>query len=347
MKYTLKKLAMASAIAGLIAAPVAMADEHKFEISAGAAYQKFDSDREIDNDAGFGVGLGYVINPRWTVEAWWTEIDTDLEQGSGDVDTEAARLDVLYHLQNKWGEWQPFLVAGLDDIEFDADGADETDETRLNLGMGVKRALSQHLDFRGDVRWFNSYDEQEQDLGLLLALTYKIGAKAAAAAPAPAAPAVRLDSDGDGVYDDEDQCPGTASNLAVDSKGCPVKLTESVSIELQVNFDNNSDVVKPAYYPEIKRVADFMAKYANTQVEVQGHTDSRGAAAYNKDLSQRRANAVAKVLVEKFGVAANRTSAKGYGEEQPIASNDTADGRAANRRVVAEISAQVESMKQR
>lgn len=162
--------------------------------------------------------------------------------------------------------------------------------------MGVKRALTQNLDFRTDLRWFTSQEENEQDLGLLMALTYKIGAKAAAAAPAP-----RLDSDGDGVYDDEDQCPDTAANLAVDSKGCPMKLTENVSIELKVNFDNNSDVVKEAYYPEIKRVADFMAKYSNTQVEVQGHTDSRGSAAYNKNLSQRRADAVAKVLVEKFG----------------------------------------------
>ncbi len=344
MKNTLKRLAMASAIAGVAAAPAVLADDHKFEISGGAAYQKFDSDREIDNDAGFGVGLGYVINPRWTIEAWWTEINTDLEQGSGDVDTESARLDVLYHLENKWGDWQPFLVAGLDDMEFDVEGDEKTDETRLNLGMGVKRALSQNLDFRSDLRWFTSQEENEQDLGLLLALTYKIGAKAVAPAPAPAE---RLDSDGDGVYDDEDQCPGTASNLAVDSKGCPMKLTESVSIELKVNFDNNSDVVKEAYYPEIQRVADFMAKYSNTHVEVQGHTDSRGSAAYNKNLSQRRADAVAKVLVEKFGVAADRASAKGYGEEQPIASNDSIEGRAANRRVVAEISAQVESMKQR
>jgi OOP family OmpA-OmpF porin len=341
MSKTMKKLALASAITGAMLAPAAFA-EHNFEISGGAAYQKFDSDRSLDNDAGFGVGLGYVINPRWTVEAWWTEIDSDLDNNGGDVDVESARLDVLYHLENTWGAWQPFVVAGLDDTEFDVDNGSSDDETRMNLGMGVKRAIAENLDFRTDLRWFNSTDEQEQDLGLLLALTYKLGK--AAAAPEPAK---RVDTDGDGVYDDEDKCPGTAANLAVDADGCPMKLTENVSVNLQLTFDNDSAVVKEEFYSEIKRVADFMNKYSNTQVEIQGHTDSRGSAAYNKNLSQRRADAVAKVLVEKLGVEASRVSAKGYGEEQPIASNDAIEGRAANRRVVGEISAQVETMKQR
>lgn len=344
MKKTMKRVSLAAAIAGAMMAPVAMAGDHKFEISAGAAYQKFDSDRNVDNDAGYGVGLGYVINPRWTVEAWWTEINSDLEQGSGDVDTESLRLDALYHLESKWGEWQPFLVAGLGDMEFDVEGAGSHDETRMNLGAGVKRALADNLDFRGDLRWFNSLDHQEQDLGLLLAVTYKLGETAAAPVSKPAE---RLDSDGDGVYDDMDQCPGTASNLKVDANGCPMTLTKSVSIELKVNFDNNSAVVKEAYFAEIQRVAEFMGQYANTQVEVQGHTDDRGAAAYNQQLSQRRADAVAQVLISQFGVAADRVSAKGYGEDQPIASNDAIEGRAANRRVVAEISAQVETLQKR
>ncbi|GAA5315928.1 MAG: OmpA family protein [Candidatus Pelagadaptatus aseana] len=341
----MKKLALASAVSGAMLAPLAFADGHKFEISAGAAFQKFDSDRKLDDETGYGVGLGYVINPRWTVEAWWTEIDSELENNGGDVDTESARLDFLYHLENTWGAWQPFLIGGLGDVEFDVDNGSTTDETRWNLGVGVKRELSEHFDFRTDLRWFDSMDENEQDLGLLLALTYKLGKTAAPAAPEPAPQ--RLDSDGDGVYDDEDKCPGTAANLAVDADGCPMKLMEDVSVGLKLYFDNDSAVVKEAYYSEIKRVADFMETYSNTKVEIQGHTDSRGSAAYNKNLSQRRADAVAKVLVEKFGVEAGRVSAKGYGEDMPIASNEAIEGRAANRRVIAEISAQVETMKQR
>ena len=156
-----------------------------------------------------------------------------------------------------------------------------------------------------------------------------------------------LDSDRDGVYDYLDKCPGTAPKLKVDNVGCPIKLTSTVDIRLNVNFDTNKAVVKQQYFGEIKRVADFMNQYENTRVEVQGHTDSRGSNAYNKSLSQRRADAVAQVLIREHGVAANRVTARGYGEENPIASNDTEQGRAANRRVVGSVSAQVERLEQR
>jgi OOP family OmpA-OmpF porin len=153
-----------------------------------------------------------------------------------------------------------------------------------------------------------------------------------------------LDSDGDGVYDYQDQCPDTKASLKVDEKGCPMALTESVSIDLTVTFDNNSEVVKESFFEEIKSVADFMNQYEGTSVVIEGHTDDRGSAEYNRNLSDRRAKAVAKVLVERFGIDSSRVSAIGYGEAQPIASNDTAEGRVTNRRVVAKVSSQVEKM---
>jgi OOP family OmpA-OmpF porin len=69
-------------------------------------------------------------------------------------------------------------------------------------------------------------------------------------------------------------------------------------------------------------------------ITLEGHTDSRGAEAYNEDLSQRRADAVRAVMIDRFDVGAGRVSARGFGESQPIASNDTAAGRAENRRVI-------------
>ena len=90
-----------------------------------------------------------------------------------------------------------------------------------------------------------------------------------------------------------------------------------------------------------------MKQYENTRVEVQGHTDSRGSAAYNESLSQRRAAAVAAVLVREHGVNPANVTARGYGEANPIASNDTEEGRAANRRVVGQVSAKVERLEQR
>ena len=156
-----------------------------------------------------------------------------------------------------------------------------------------------------------------------------------------------LDSDKDGVADHKDSCPDTAMQLKVDTKGCPVQLSEAVSIDLKVNFDSNSSVVKSDYFAEIRKVADFMAQYENSVVVIEGHTDTRGAAAYNKSLSQKRANAVAAVLVSEMGVAQRRVTAVGYGEEQPIADESTREGLIANRRVVAKVSASVTKLEQK
>lgn len=115
----------------------------------------------------------------------------------------------------------------------------------------------------------------------------------------------------------------------------PASAAKQVSIELNVLFDTGKDVVKPDYNNEIKNVADFMKSYPGARAEIEGHTDSMGLAAMNVDLSQRRANSVRQVLIQKFGVDASRLSAKGYGASKPIAENKTAEGRAKNRRVVA------------
>jgi OOP family OmpA-OmpF porin len=187
--------------------------------------------------------------------------------------------------------------------------------------------------------------------------------------PVPAAPA---DSDNDGVIDDNDQCPGTpagaqvdangcpldtdkdgvadymdecpesAPDARVDSKGCKLKKVRVEEIKLNVTFATNSSVVPPSAMTEIKGVADFMNQYDDIVVDIEGHTDSMGKASYNKFLSQRRADAVAKVLVEEFGIDAGRVNATGYGEEKPVATNDTAAGRQQNRRVVAVLQKEVE-----
>lgn len=82
-----------------------------------------------------------------------------------------------------------------------------------------------------------------------------------------------------------------------------------------------------------------MKRFPSTTVLIEGHSDSSGSASKNKALSQRRADAVRSALVERFGIPAERVTAKGFGIESPIADNATAEGRAANRRVVATLSA--------
>ena len=156
-----------------------------------------------------------------------------------------------------------------------------------------------------------------------------------------------LDSDGDGVADYLDKCPKTPKGAKVDENGCQIILKEPVSIKLEVLFPTNSAAIAPTYYPEIKEVADFMVEYPSTEVTIEGHTDSTGAAEYNRVLSQRRANAVRQVLLERYSVDAKRVRAVGYGEERPVADNGTAAGRQANRRVVAVLKATKEKVLQK
>lgn len=111
-----------------------------------------------------------------------------------------------------------------------------------------------------------------------------------------------------------------------------------VSIELEVLFDTDKSFVKPQYRQEVARVANFMNQHPQVTAVIEGHTDSRASDEYNIGLSQRRVNAVMKILVEEFGIDPRRLSATGHGEARPRATNDTAEGRQLNRRVVATFS---------
>jgi OOP family OmpA-OmpF porin len=148
--------------------------------------------------------------------------------------------------------------------------------------------------------------------------------------PDPCASAGDLDGDGvpgDGVPNCRDKCPGTEKGIIVDESGCPVKFT------LNIEFDFDKAQVRPEYHAKLKEAADFIKKYPDTKFLLAGHTDSKGTDKYNKTLSERRAAAVKKYLVENFGIAAHTLYPRGYGESRPIADNATDEGRQKNRRV--------------
>lgn len=144
-----------------------------------------------------------------------------------------------------------------------------------------------------------------------------------------------LDSDGDGVPDYQDKCPDSERGAKVDADGCYVELEKEVTIDLNLEFDTNSADLRSDHYPEIQRVVAFLRQYPTANAVIEGHTDSRGAAAYNQSLSERRAASVRAYLETQGGVDADRLTSRGYGETRPKASNETAEGRQQNRRVSA------------
>ena len=157
-----------------------------------------------------------------------------------------------------------------------------------------------------------------------------------------------LDSDRDGVPDHLDACPDTPRGDEVDARGCTIE-EEVVSerIELNLEFDFDSDDLRTSHFPQIDRVAAFMEKYPKTSAQLEGHTDSRGTDAYNQALSERRAYAVRDYLIDKKDIDPRRVTAVGYGESKPTATNDTDTGRQRNRRVDAVIETREMSVRPR
>ncbi len=135
-----------------------------------------------------------------------------------------------------------------------------------------------------------------------------------------------------GVYMDNQE-----KKLREQTAGTGIEVTR-VGDELKLNlpdgvtFDVDSAIVKSNFHPTLDKVANVLAEYNQTYIDVLGHTDATGSDTYNMTLSQRRADSVANYLAGR-GVQRARMGTQGMGESQPIATNDTAAGRALNRRV--------------
>jgi len=380
-------------LASSLSAPALAADKQSIYLNPFAGYQLFDDKRDLSETDTYGVGIEYRFKPHWAVEAVYSRADADRKYVNGDSEFEELRLDGLYYFRGQDSAWNPYLAFGAGYADF-GDGPVFTagtnhDETRVNVGAGVRYNISDMISLRGDLREFHGIDESTFDtmvsLGLSLAFHHTttepkpadadndgvpdsrdqcantpVGAQvdsrgceldadndgvADSKDQCPNTPAgaevnsrgCELDSDNDGVVNSKDQCPNTAAGAEVDETGCE-GVTETIeTIELRVQFPTNSSVIDATYDAEIRKAADFMEEYPETTVEIAGHSDSIGDAEYNRALSQRRAEAVADRLTSVLGVDPDRVTAVGYGEVEPIASNDTAAGRAQNRRVEARI----------
>lgn len=385
---TLATLATAAATAG------AEETRQTIYLNPSAGFQLFDDKRDLSETATYGIGLEYRFLPRWAIEAVYSRADADRKYAPGNSDFDEYRIDGFYYFGNQQEAWNPYLSVGAGHAEFGGTAPPFTagtdhDETRVNVGAGVRYNISDTISLRGDLREFHGIDESTFDTVASLGISFAFNRTVGTPAPqdsdsdgvmdpsdqcpdtamgvsvdsrgcetdadndgvvdsrdqCPNTPAgamvnnrgCEVDSDNDGVVNSIDQCPDTAAGAKVDSTGCE-GVTETVeTIELSVNFPNNSSVIGDRFDNEIRRVADFMKQYPETTVEIGGHSDSRGAAEYNQFLSQRRAEAVANRLTGPLGIAKDRVTAVGYGETQPIASNDTEAGRADNRRVEARI----------
>lgn len=146
-----------------------------------------------------------------------------------------------------------------------------------------------------------------------------------------------IDSDRDGIDDSVDECFEDSANTKVDAKGCRVLIADVKVIRININFAVNSSVIEAVSFSEVEKVANYLSGNPSTRAVIEGHTDSDGSAAYNRALSQRRAQEIARLLVSQYTIDASRLTAIGFGESKPILPNNSEKNKAINRRSIATI----------
>ena len=298
----------------------------------------------MEKDWGYGVELGYYLTEQWAIRAEYARMEMQSKLDGSDVNGNRYGLDVMYHLP----QWSSvYLVGGLK--RFDA----AQDTTAFNLGLGYKHFFNQNFALYAEANRYQGIDETYGDAGIKLGMTYAFGTAAAkpapTPAPAPVAPvqAAPVDSDGDGVPDTADKCANTPANHKVDATGCSIFTEKEVNFTLKAQFANDSAEIKPEYRAEIADLAAFLKRFPGTDVEIGGHASNVGTAAYNLKLSERRADAVAKVLLNEHGISAGRVTVKGYGVTRPKVEGNTPAAHAANRRIEAVVTATIKEKVER
>ncbi|VEG12821.1 OmpA family protein [Moraxella cuniculi] len=330
----------------------------------------------LDNDLWTGAALGLELTPstQFQVEYGVSNTDANYSVNGNEVPAWAADAkqqtisgNFLIGTEQFTGynpatKFKPYVLVGAGQskikIEDKVNGQElkESKDTIGNIGLGARYLVNDALALRGEVRGIHNFDNDWWEGLALAGLEVTLGGRLAPVVPvapvqepvAPVKPAAVVvedrivDTDRDGVPDHLDACPGTEANTVVDARGCPVQvnLVEELRQELRVFFDYDKSAIKPQYREEVAKVAAQMREFPNATAVIEGHASresARSNARYNQRLSEARANAVKSMLTNEFGVAPTRLNAVGYGFDRPIAPNDTAEGRAMNRRVEAVI----------
>ncbi|WP_215403774.1 OmpA family protein [Vibrio gigantis] len=334
MKRLSKIMYAVVAASGLAAAPSIAATTYVgAKLGVGWLDSACVSGTKCDDDAiGVGIYSGYRFTERLGVELS-SDFLGDYKTSFSKNGTTAAFSDPLiaisltpmYRLPVQQ-EFDVFFKAGPAYISHGGE-----DDVVLSAGIGVEKQLSSDWALRVEYQYFDDFDDKYvQDLNsnlLSVGISYSFGTGTATAAAAAASSAAVTQAPSE---------PITEPAVVVEEKTTVVVTkaqTESYSQEM---FATNSTELSTDGKIALQPLVEVLKAHPQSTVVVVGHTDSTGAAEYNMMISKKRAAAVA-AYIEEQGIEAERITATGEGEENPVASNDTAEGRAQNRRVDATI----------
>ena len=288
-----------------------------------------------DQDSGWRLFAGYQFKPLWSVELAYVDggeaglgnVDPALEQfiPGASIDYATPSVMAVRWLKTTDSRWNAFLKLGLSAISNDASDSripyEKQTDVQLAAGLGAKLQFNERWFVRGDL---DLYDRDHYYAGLSVGGFFG-GQRQSAPVPVAYEPPPT-----------EPQPTPVAAPAPVEPPPPPADpepvCEDELTVLNDVTFETNSDRLTPASRDILAEVVTTLQAAPTDRVQVLAHTDSRGADSYNLGLSMRRAQSAVDFLVAN-GVSADRLESEGFGEARPIADNETARGRALNRRV--------------
>lgn len=362
MKKIVLGVSLALATGSALAADVDF--DNRWYVTPNVSFVKPDSDKNANSALAYGIAFGKFVTENVSLDFEMDKTTLDLKNG-GELNQKSIAFMGRYHFNESMGI-RPYLGLGLGALRHNTPSAYDA---IMNVAAGMTKELSSKVKLRTEVRYRlensddvitneNTYGDFLFNAGLNIAFgeapTQTTKTNLVTQSP-------QLDSDNDGVSDANDRCPNTPAGTKVDSTGCAVVDGDDdhdgvpnsqdacphskagavvgkdgcevqVVIELQgVHFDTDKATLKSESISILNAAVKTLGEHGTILVEVAGHTDSTASDAHNQSLSDHRAKVVFEYLVA-HGISADRMTWKGYGESQPIATNDTEEGKARNRR---------------
>ena len=291
--------------------------------------------------ATYGLRAGYNFTKHWGAEGYFSYVPAEAIvypiTNNDDANIGVYGIESLYHFMPE-SRFVPFLAIGIGGIHYqNPPGIEDHDKFSFDYGAGVKIFLpdsiakffmADEVALRADIRHILPLNDTYNDFLYTAGLTFSFGGKKKAVAASEVEPVAPVEAFAAPKAKE-------ASRIAQEAKkkesGKPA-IIENGRQTLDVKFDFDKATIKEYYYKDINALAKVMKRYPDLGIVIEGHTCNVGPAAYNKILSQKRAQALKKFMIKKYGIDAKRLTLKGFGPDKPVASNATKEGRKKNRR---------------
>ncbi|PCI45985.1 MAG: hypothetical protein COB51_08200 [Moraxellaceae bacterium] len=342
----------------------------RYALGMGAGWQNYSEFRDFKNDDILGMHFGYRLNQRWGLETLYFTSDT---QGDSNLDIQTSRLHLAAHYHLKpYKVIQPYFGSGIGETVFKSEES-SSHETLVNFSTGIYIAPT---GWDWPIRLaYNSYYSADSDLfdnTLMISFSHFFGPeikpKSSEESPLTQGPETALLTES--VYDnleanEIEESKIEANEIEINSDDetetiISFKISDSCNLhncnaaeeglsnnsptplpDIKIKFAVDSSEIPPGSEQAVEMLANYLKQNSHQQVIFEGHSDARGSRSYNKALSIKRAVGLRSVLVTQYAVNPNSIKVLGYGEDRPVASNDSPAGRAKNRRIEIQITPSV------